>query len=169
MSTTTISPPLAARASTLARTAGVAVVLVGILVLLGWAFDVSAFKSIVPGLATMKANTALAIVLAGGALGVEARASSSHRRKLLSAICAAAAFLIGTLTLLEYAGGWQFGIDQLLVADPASPIWPGRMTLISALNCAMIGLALLLRRFPRASAFVRTLIFATLFTELVTL
>jgi PAS domain S-box-containing protein len=46
------------------------VVALGMSVLIGWAFDIAALKSVFPGLATMKANTALGMVLCGVALGV---------------------------------------------------------------------------------------------------
>ena len=45
--------------------AGLAIVLTGCLALIGWSFRVEVLKSVVPGMVTMKANTALAFVLAG--------------------------------------------------------------------------------------------------------
>lgn len=48
--------------------ASVAVILLGSFVLLGWAFNITIFKSVFSGLVTMKANTALGFILNGCAL-----------------------------------------------------------------------------------------------------
>lgn len=47
---------------------GVGIALAGVLVLIGWAFDIQPLKSVLPGLVTMKANTALGFVLGGWCL-----------------------------------------------------------------------------------------------------
>jgi hypothetical protein len=45
---------------------------VGATVLAGWLFDISILKTLLPGFVPMKANTALAFVLAGGSLLIPA-------------------------------------------------------------------------------------------------
>ena len=45
--------------------AGTAAVLVGGVVLIGWALDVAALKSVLPGWVSMKPNAAVAFILAG--------------------------------------------------------------------------------------------------------
>ncbi|OKH24815.1 hypothetical protein NIES593_06255 [Hydrococcus rivularis NIES-593] len=136
--------------------------LVGCLVLLGW------LKSgFVAMGSTMKANSAVAFILAGISLGLTVKSEGrllgdgetrrhrdkemggreKHRRmgRLVADSCAIAVFLIGLLTLAQYLFGWNLGIDELLVRD--SPIfsqtkYPGRMEDNTALSFCLIGGAL---------------------------
>ena len=106
-------------------------VLAGGLVLVGWAFDITAFKSILPGWVSMKANTALGFILAGIALLLASSLSSSPLSLRLARLCALLCSLIGLLTLGEYLFTWNPGFDQWLFAEPANTMGtshPGRMT-----------------------------------------
>jgi diguanylate cyclase (GGDEF)-like protein/PAS domain S-box-containing protein len=138
-------------AARLAPALGAGIALAGIAVLSGWALDVPALKSILPGLASMKANTAVGFVLVGMALGLSApgRASARpHRRVLAANTCAVVLGALGLVTLAEYGFAWNPGIDQWLFReDPSSPgtTAPGRMAVMTALNFTLIALALLLR------------------------
>jgi PAS domain S-box-containing protein len=122
------------------------VVAVGLLVLLGWLFDIAALRSILPGLATMKANTALAFVLAGLSLWLAHTGRENQRLDLLAKACATIILLIALLTLSEYIFSRDLHIDQLLFRDALTPegAHPGRMSPATALNFSLLGLSLLL-------------------------
>lgn len=114
---------------------------VGCFVLIGWAMDISALKSVLPGLASMKSNTALLFVLCGISLWIQVEGKS---RRIAQACTFIAAF-VGLLTLGEYIFNGDLGIDQLLFRDTAiNAVYPGRMSPASALAFLLIGLALLL-------------------------
>jgi len=122
------------------RAASIAVVVLGCSVLVGWAFDVGVLKSVLPGLATMKLNTAAAFSLGGVSLWLLQQAPAYRR---LAPAGAALVLLIALLTLSEYLFGWDLGIDQLLVEDPAGAV-AGRMSLMTALSFLLVSGALLL-------------------------
>lgn len=129
----------------LARAAGAAGVALGVGVLMGWIFDIPSLKSVFPGLATMKANTALAFLLSGIALGGAGSGSNPWPRRA-ARVCAALTVLIGLVTLGEYLLGWNPGIDEWLFRDLDARIGagsPGRMALVTAANFSCIGIALL--------------------------
>src|SRR5207247_2390738 len=83
----------------LVRVAGTAALGVGCLVLVGWAVEIPLFKSVLPGLATMKANTAFCFVLAGAALLAVGQKGPRLRLAGLGGAVAVAA--VGLLTLVE--------------------------------------------------------------------
>jgi PAS domain S-box-containing protein len=127
----------------IARIASSIIILVGCLVLIGWSLDISVLKSIVPGAATMKANTALCFILVGISLGLQTRIRRPRTR--LAQGCAIAVLTIGALTLSQYALGRNLGIDQLLFQDdPVSSATshPGRMGANTAINFVLSGIAL---------------------------
>ena len=137
------------RVALLAGWIGIAVSLAGLAVLVGWLFDVATLKSLVPGLATMKPNTALGFLLGGAGLWLSAahprgapRVAPAWRARAVGACVA----VLGVLTLCEHAFGGSLGIDQALFSDPAAAPGapPGRMAVMTALNFALVGAALLL-------------------------
>lgn len=98
------------------------------MVLVGWALDVPFLKTVLPGMVSMKANTALCFLLLGLA--------GWNRRTLVSRCLAAAALLLSSLTLVEYVANIQLGLDQLFFSDSGGPgtSHPGRMSPVTALS-----------------------------------
>ncbi len=115
-----------------------AVLLLGGVVTAAWALDIRWLKSVLPGLATMKANTALGFLLAGGALRLTRQDRASRRALWLGGCAALAVALLGLATLGEYAFGWPAGLDQLLFVDPGGGRFPGRMSPLTA-SCFLAG------------------------------
>jgi PAS domain S-box-containing protein len=158
----------------LPQAASVVVIMVGLLVLLGWTFDIEILKSIIPGIVTMKANAAVAFVLAGASLWLQVgkvRLSAWARR--LAQACALIVAVIGLLTFSQYLFGWKLEVDELLFRDSAGAVatsHPGRMSPNSALSFLLVGLALLVgqvetRRGNRAAQiFILAAAFISLFT-----
>ncbi len=126
----------------------------GALALTGWALDIDVFKSVGPGWATMKPNTALCFVLIGGALWLLRDESVQRRGHRLGQILALGAALIGFASLVEFLLGVNLGIDELIFSDiaqgSASNIAPGRMSYAAGFNFFALGLALWLIDDPRA-------------------
>ncbi|MBK6999799.1 MAG: PAS domain S-box protein [Rhodoferax sp.] len=126
-------------------------VVAGVMVLVGWAFDIAILKSILPGWVSMKANTAVCFILIGVALLFAARlASVPDPQRAASLFRFTRAFsglagLIGLLTLSEYIFGWDPGIDQWLFIEPAGTVGtsnPGRMAPETAFCFAALAVAL---------------------------
>ncbi len=124
--------------------AGAAAALIGAAALAGWFIDLPVLLSVRPDWIAMKANTAAGLIVAGGALAI---AASGHRAAFgIVPSCGLFIVALGVASLAEYVPGRSFGIDQLLVVEPAGAVgtvYPGRMAMLTAVNFALCGLALL--------------------------
>lgn len=125
-------------------------IIVGLMVLAGWVFEVEALKVVLPGLVAMKVNTAIGFVLLGIALVLITAQPPTIWKLRLGQLAAVGVSLIGIVTTIEYCSGWNVGIDELFVADPAdtSP-YHGRPSPATILNFCLLGIALLLIRTKR--------------------
>jgi len=129
----------AARVRRSALFAGLGVSGIGLLALLGWAFDLPLLRSVFPGHVPMKANTAVGMLLAGAAL---AMCVHPLRSQPLSGIASLAVLVLGATSLLQYLLGTGLGIDELLFEDHVSTAagrTPGRMSQLTALSFAIVG------------------------------
>ena len=104
--------------------AGILISTIGLLVMLGWALDIAALKSVLPGWVAMKPNAAVAFTLTGIALLVFSIHNDKHSILLsrLSRFCALSAGLIGLLSLCEYVFGWNPSFDQWLFPEPSGAV-----------------------------------------------
>jgi len=128
-------------------------------VLVGWALDIAPLKSILPGLASMKSNSALLFIFCGISLWMQIE---GYPRRIAQAF-ALIVISIGLLTLVEYLFNSNFGIDQLLFQDMAAGVLhPGRMAPSSATAFILMGCALLLAGNPAKSVLKDSLVLITL-------
>lgn len=124
-------------------------ILIGGLVLLGWTLDIEIAKSIIPGMIAMNpGGTAVAFLLAGVSLWIQAE-SGSRRLRAVAAACAVGVVLLAVLRLVGYVWAWDGGPDQLLFREKLAAAerlggLENRMAPNTAAALLMVGAALLL-------------------------
>jgi signal transduction histidine kinase/ActR/RegA family two-component response regulator len=131
----------------IARVGSVILLLLGVLVLLGWFWNVGLLTTVLPGRITMKPNTAIGFLFLGIALFLLTRNSKARSNQLWCAGSALIVILVGLCTLFEYLFKCDFGIDQLLFKDLVQSIYPGRMAHVTAFNFCLAGSSVLLYSF----------------------
>jgi PAS domain S-box-containing protein len=115
----------------------------GALVLVGRMFGIASVEATLPGVATMKANTAVAFVFAGAAVW---RSKAGVRPSRATCLLTSVPAIVGLATLSEYLFGWDLAFDQLALKDdtvPASTFAPGRMSPVTALAFITFGASVL--------------------------
>jgi signal transduction histidine kinase/CheY-like chemotaxis protein len=140
------------RSKSFSRAAAIFLTLVGALVLSGWLFDIFELKSAY-GSITMKANAALALLLAGASLWILNLDDKNALARHVGRLCAAVVALVGALTLSQHLFGWNLGIDELLFVESAGALAttrPGRMGPPASTCFTLSGIALLMLHARRA-------------------
>src|SRR5919202_7085578 len=98
------APPRSPTHGRVARGAAAVAALGASLSLVGWAFDVPALRSVLPGLPSMAPNTAVGLLLAAGALWllcVSAGGAPSQGARLGGTVASAAVTALGIVTLAQ--------------------------------------------------------------------
>jgi PAS domain S-box-containing protein len=146
---------VADRFRSLAHWLSFAIASLSVIVLVGWVLGIPMLKSVYPTLSTMKVNSAIASFLMG--VSLIARKRGGLERSRATQWPAVGVAIIGALTLLEHATGWNIGIDNALIADNGYGHVPGRMSPASALGFFLMGLALLAKPGPAHRRMVESL------------
>jgi signal transduction histidine kinase/ActR/RegA family two-component response regulator len=133
--------------------------LVCVCVYIGWQFEITALKAVLPGFITMKINTAIVLALLAVANLVMVLSTPQKAGRDLRIVGGLLSFasLICILTLLEYAANLNLGIDEFFFKDPdivGNFYPPGRLAPITALSGILISLGVYLSltsksRWPR--------------------
>ncbi|MBV9766457.1 MAG: PAS domain S-box protein [Acidobacteriaceae bacterium] len=136
---------------TAAQRIGSLAIALGLVVLIGgWAFHIEILKTLQPGHLSIKANSALGVLLIGVAVWLNARGESNRFMRLVAPACAIVTIVLSLVTLFEYASGRNLGIDELLFRDPvitAGSVYPGRMSFPTAVALLLLACSALLLRY----------------------
>lgn len=154
--------PAGRQAPRFALIAGWLALIGGMTVLVGWAWDIAALKSVLPIWVAMKANTALCFVLLGIALLASLKGPEHTTRQFALpgsavAACTLLAGAVAFVALLEYMLGSNWGIDQWLFEEAPGAIatsHPGRMAPDTALSFVLLAISLWTQRASGRSSVV---------------
>jgi PAS domain S-box-containing protein len=128
-------------------------IVLALMVLAGWALGEDHLISVIPGHVSMKVNTAVGFLAAG--VGLIARRMGSPRSKKVADMGAVVLLGIGTATLVEYVFQTDLHIDDTVFPDLVSPLYPGRMAQLTAINFCLAGVSLWLFRGPSGRTLAR--------------
>jgi PAS domain S-box-containing protein len=144
------------------------VVLIGASVLVGWFYALEPLQTVFPGAAPMLPNTAIGLLLAGGALGVYQLTTWPHWRHPALRFLAWGTAFVAAVTLLEYLGGWDLGIERVLLSDLPATAWVASSTALATGIClALISAAILIGDVPGRYVLAQVLVLVVAVISLV--
>ena len=95
-------------------------VLAGAAVLLGWLLDVALLKSVLPGMATIKATTALCFIVSGVAFWLGIPEMKTSKAKFVAMVSSVLVLLTAGFTLVEYLFSSNLGLNEALFQERAT-------------------------------------------------
>jgi hypothetical protein len=122
-------------------------ILVGVLVLIGYQFNIVAFKSITPFWLEMKANTAICFILSGFALWLLRKEERSKTAQVIVKTCGLIIAIFSIFTLMEYIFNLNLHTDQLFFLEKSyieDILYPGRTSIATTMSLLFLSLSLLL-------------------------
>ena len=128
---------------------------VGLLGLAGWALETGMPGRAIAGPVIIQPLTAIALASCGGSLWLlrtRGDLPRGHRRRA-GQLLAAVAAVLSLFSLLEYLVGWPLRIDRFFLLDSGvsetfANARPGLIAPVAALDCLLVGLALLCLDWP---------------------
>ncbi|MBS0353592.1 MAG: PAS domain S-box protein [Proteobacteria bacterium] len=140
-----VEPVDARRLARVIRILAGCVTLLGIVVLAGWYADIPTVRSLSPGLASMKANTAASFILAGVALFCVTRPGTQQLARMIGVLLA----LLGLALGIQEVFTLDLGLDNLIIDfRRGTGETSGKMSAASAICLSLTGLALAAGRTP---------------------
>ena len=138
--------------SKISQTQALVVVLVGIMVVTGWIFDIPVLTSILPHWVTMKFTTAVCFVASGTILYfvAESEKGKTEVSQLVLPIASLIIFLLMLSLLVSVLLGIRTGIEDLFVKEAAGAVkttTPGRPSVGTMVDFVLIGVAGMLTAF----------------------
>jgi len=131
---------------TIAPVCAVGAIVIGGVVLFGWAADVNAIKTFSSESVTMKANTALGIAMCGVSLSLLTWEELPKTTRIGISLLGLMVIILGAVSLGEEIFDWKAGIDQLFSRDfsvAAGSLNPGRMSPATSFLFVVAGSAII--------------------------
>lgn len=135
----------------------------GLLILIGWMFNIPLLLHPGSGFSAIKSNAGLAFLLIGISLWFVQTKRIKFHNQGIAQILAFIVLIIGFLTLMEYIFNLNIGIDQILFKEAVGALntsSPNRMALTTVINFILAGICILLWDVKTPRVYRPTQIFA---------
>lgn len=138
------APKFNQRYNLIVKAVAIVTCFVALLVLTGWVTGAWVLTSVLPGMPTMKVNTAICFLFIGSSLWLLA----TGKYTALTGVLLCFVLGVGVVTSLQYNFHFEAGIDELLFRDEQTRLkgglYPGRMANATAFSFTFLAVGLLL-------------------------